>query len=382
MANTTLSANMLLPIPTIGVDPGPDWALNINSCLQQIDQHTHLPNAGVPITPAAININADLPFNTYSASGLKSVQFVNQASLTNLNSVYVKGNELYFNDGVGSPAVQITKAGAVNATSSGISNGTATASFVSSVLVVNAATNTPANIQGASLLLGNNLAGTNYLTLSPPNAMASNYALNLPTIPAVNSFLTIDTSGNIAGSVPILGSLTASNLSPSANITGSQLSSSADIVGSQLSPTAGILGSQLSSTAGILGTQIGGSTIAKTNLQPLGQQVSGSSGLQIKGTNFLWTFLSVSITTTGRPVMIVALSDGSGTPAFIYAEQITIARGGVQKAVYDGTVGNLPPSAISFIDTPTAGTYVYQLQGYGTTTGPAIGYTKLLVYEL
>jgi hypothetical protein len=373
MANYTPSANMLLPIPTIGVDPGPDWALNINSCLQQIDQHTHTANSGVPITPAAININADLAFNTYSGTGLKSLQMVSQATLSNLNAIYVKNNELYFNDGVGSAPIQITKAGAVNATSSGISNGTATASFVSSVLVVNSATNTPANIQGASLLMGNNLAGSNYLTLSPPNAMATNYNLTLPSVPLANSFLTIDTSGNITGSIASVGGLMSSNLSPSANITGSQLSASAGIVGTQIA------------NATITGTQIAASTIDYTNLKPvnIAYNIPSSGAFTTSSTSFVnVTNLNITIITSGKPVQLVLQSDGSSNVSSSYNCNIRIITALNTIALFQGGLSQsgYGYSCIDFISAPGSITYQVQIQSLGGTS--SLNYMRLVAYEI
>ncbi|CAN5950596.1 unnamed protein product [Sphagnum jensenii] len=194
MSNTITTSNMGLTLPIPGVDPGPDYALNNNVSFQKIDTHNHSAGNGVQITPSGLNINSDLTFLGNSATNLKLTSFTAQSLVSTLGSVYVKGNELFYNDFSGN-STQLTLNGNVNATSSGISSGTATASFVAGVLVVNANTNTPANIQGASLLLGNNVSGSNYLTLAPPASLASSYTITLPTIPAQTSFVTIDTSG-------------------------------------------------------------------------------------------------------------------------------------------------------------------------------------------
>ncbi len=260
-----ITPDMNLIQPAIGVDSGLAWenAINANSAI--IDGHNHSPGYGVQISPSGMNINAPLPFNNFQATNLQAAVFTAQTSLATLLAIYCIGNDLYYNDGAGN-VVQITSGGSVNATSSGISSGTATASFVSSVLVVNAAANTPADIQGGSLRLGNNIPASNFLTLAPPSAMASDFTLVLPTIPIAASFLSIDSLGNISAYAALSGGLTASNLSASAGIVGSQLSASAGIVGSQLSASAGIVGSQLSASAGIVGTQIANSTIALANL--------------------------------------------------------------------------------------------------------------------
>lgn len=215
MPNTIASPYMGMPVPVPGVDPGPDWADNYNACLSITDAHNHAPGSGNPISQAGITLVADdttfdsLNFNTSNAYNLRSVRFTDQVTAlglaTDIGCMYEAGGELYYNDSSGNQ-VQITSGGSVNATSSGISSGTASASFVSSVLVVLRAAATPANIKGASILLGNNVANSKYLTLQPPNAMGADYSLTLPSIPAGTRIMTLDTSGNMAGAYSVDGS--------------------------------------------------------------------------------------------------------------------------------------------------------------------------------
>jgi len=108
------------------------------------------------------------------------------------------------------------------------------------------------------------------VVLSPPGSIASQYTLALPLIPASNSFMTLDTSGNMAGSI--------------------------------------------ATSLGITGSNIANATINKTKLTALGQQVSSNCGAySVNGpatsgsTSNLITNLQVTITTTGRPVMIMLL---------------------------------------------------------------------------
>lgn len=179
----TNTPNMNLIVPAIGVDTGLTWEQSVNTNSATVDQHNHTPGQGIAVPSSGLNINSQLPFNNNIATSLQAVQFQAQASFTPTLSLYAQGLDLYYNDGAGN-AVQITNGGGVNVTSSGISSGTATASFVASVLVVNADTNKPANIQAGSILLGNNITASNYLTLQPPNAMPANYTLTLPTDPS------------------------------------------------------------------------------------------------------------------------------------------------------------------------------------------------------
>lgn len=206
MANFIVTPNMNLPNPVPGVDPGPDYADNLQSSLNVLDQHNHAPGSGVQITPAGININSTLAFNNNPATGLAYVNITTQGGSVPAPvnySAYFSGLEFFVKDGAGN-AVQITTGGAVNATSSGISSGTNTASFVGSTLVVNANTNTPANIQAASILLGNNIVSSNYVTLSPVNSLGSSYSLVLPLLPAANgTFVQLDTSGNFSATTTV-----------------------------------------------------------------------------------------------------------------------------------------------------------------------------------
>src|ERR1700689_114005 len=149
MADTSLTPNMNLVVPTVGEDPGPDWANNINADLAILDEHNHSNGQGVPVTPAGLNINTDLPLNGNNLTLVNSVRFNNllatlPGSAPTLGVAYEALGNLYFNDAAGN-VVQITKSGSVNATSSGISSGTATASFSGGVLVVDSNVNTPAN---------------------------------------------------------------------------------------------------------------------------------------------------------------------------------------------------------------------------------------------
>lgn len=120
MANTTTTPNMNLVIPTVGVDPTPDYPTNINNDLTILDAHSHQPGSGVPITPLAININSDLSMGTTNnLNATRSVRFVNQggtlAGANDIGSIYQVGGNLYYNNNAGVP-VQITNGAIVNST--------------------------------------------------------------------------------------------------------------------------------------------------------------------------------------------------------------------------------------------------------------------------
>lgn len=211
MANVIISPNMNLPIPVVGVDPGPDWANNVNASLSAIDGHSHTTGQGVPITPAAININTDLLMNGNNLTTARSVRFTSQAAVftapADIGCLYEVLGDLYYNDGSGNP-IRFTQSGSIvgaAGTITGLPSGTASASFAGGTFTFQRATATGANIDGASYILRNNSAGSFGLTLAPPNAMAADTTITLPNIPAVLSALTIDTSGNIGTTAVVIG---------------------------------------------------------------------------------------------------------------------------------------------------------------------------------
>ncbi len=211
MSNTTLSPNMNLPIPVVGVDPGPEWGNDLNSCLTFIDQHNHAPGSGVQINPSGLNINTDLPMGSNNLTIVRSVRFNAQNSplalSTDLDCAYVSGVDLYFNDGNGNQ-VRITQSGGVAGSPGSIANlvSPASASYVGAdeTFVWQSDANTPANMDMASLILRNLVANSKGLTLAPPAAMGSNYTLTLPPAgTAAGNFVTIDTSGTMSSSVGV-----------------------------------------------------------------------------------------------------------------------------------------------------------------------------------
>lgn len=242
MANTIQSPNMLLPVPTVGTDPGPDWANNLNACLTQIDAHNHTSNQGVQIPPGGLNINADLTFQGNNATNLRSTRFTIQGSPLSTSSssdvgcVYVSGVDLYYND-VSGNQVRITSGGGVAGSPGSITNlnAPASAAYVSGnqTFVWQSASNTPANMDFASAKLRNLTAGSKALTLSPPNAMASDYSIVLPSLPATTNFMVMDNAGTITVPIAFANGITSANIA-NGTLTTTQISASAGIIGTQL----------------------------------------------------------------------------------------------------------------------------------------------------
>jgi hypothetical protein len=209
MANT-ISPNMNLVIPGVGTEAGPTYAQDVNASLTLIDQHDHSIGEGVQITPAGMNINVNLPFNSNSAISLLNAVFVTQSTATTtLQALSVApGSEspaiqdLWYTDSAGNK-VQITSGGElapVTASVEGITYASGTFSFKDTQSFL---PTTPANLDAGSITIHPTTALTTQgVQLNLPSGLPpSVYDLQLPLIPANISFLTIDTSGNISGTV-------------------------------------------------------------------------------------------------------------------------------------------------------------------------------------
>lgn len=111
---------LVLPVPETTL--GPEWAQALVEALEKVDSHDHTTDNGTKVTPAGITINADLAFANFQASGLKTTQYSAQGATLGTSFVgclYRVGNNLYFNNGTGTP-VQITDGSSIAAVGSGI----------------------------------------------------------------------------------------------------------------------------------------------------------------------------------------------------------------------------------------------------------------------
>jgi hypothetical protein len=207
-----LSPNMNLSIPTVGQEPGPNYALDVNSSLTLVDQHDHSPGRGVQITPAGLNINASLSIQGNNLTNVSNLVLTAQTSSSVLQALYVKpGTEtpplqdLWYNDSAGN-AVQITSGGAINAVAANIPG----ESFSGGTFFWKQGTGstTPANFDIGSITLRPNVAlTTNGVVLGPPSGIGSQYNINLPLLPATPSFVVINNSG-------VMSTITESSVLP------------------------------------------------------------------------------------------------------------------------------------------------------------------------
>jgi len=200
----TISPNMSLILPTVGQEPGPNWALDLNSSLSILDQHNHASGNGVQIQPSGLNINSDLTFNGNSAINLKATYFSPQGSAlasSELRAVYSYNGDLYYNNSTGA-AVQITNGAAVAGTPGSIGSlvSPASVNYVSGTqtYVFQSAVNTAGNIDAGSLTIRRIVASSNGITLSAPSSLPSNYTITFPSnVPSAQKIMSLDSSGNL-----------------------------------------------------------------------------------------------------------------------------------------------------------------------------------------
>lgn len=391
--SVTNSPNMSLPVPTVGQESGPDYAFDLNDSLTLIDQHDHSLGKGIQITPSGMNINANLPFNNNSATNLAALTLVTQTAIPTLQSVYVKAagtspviNELFYKDSAGQQ-VQLTTNGVVNATIASLVGWSYAAGTWTATQAADALPTTPASISAGNVILKPLAASTPYSTTLKPNAaLSSNNQIVMPVLPASISFMAIDNSGNITApytlpSVPIATSLLA--LTPGSAITTRTL------------PTPAVESFVTLNSSG---------TFAARRPYAVGYVESASSGTFATGSTSFTpvTNLSVTITTTGRPVMVIL--QGDGTSGLIGANShlgiqgnggppATMSiwfSGGVRQPTYDfksfaATIVAETPGSIMFLDTAVAGTYTYVVQVRiepGTTASAFVYNMILMAYEL
>ncbi len=205
MADTTPSPNMSMPVPTVSVAPGPDWATDLNACLSVLDGHTHNPGQGAQITPSGILINADFPMNGNNITTVRSLRMTSQGAVlslgTDLGCIFNVLGDLYYNDGNGNH-IRITQSGSVSGsagTITGLPSGTASASYAGGTFTFLAATNTPAAMAVGPVSIGNSSAGSKTVTLAPDVSIAANYSITFPAaLPAALNYVTLDNTGALS----------------------------------------------------------------------------------------------------------------------------------------------------------------------------------------
>lgn len=210
---STLSPNMSLVIPTVGSESGPQWASDLNASLNTIDSHTHASGSGVPITPDAISITADLSFNNFNVTDVKTVRLYAQASqpgsVSDLDCLYAYGVDLYFRDGNGNQ-VRITQSGGVAGSPGSITGlvSPASATYVpgTQTFVWQSDVNTSAIMDAGTIKIRKLTASSNAISMAAPASLPANYTVTLPSaLPSANAVRMITSGGTetfVGGYVP------------------------------------------------------------------------------------------------------------------------------------------------------------------------------------
>ncbi len=386
---STTSPNMLLPVPDVGATAGPQYATDINGCMTVIDQHNHAAGSGVPIGADGINLNTSLPFNNNFATNIAGLTLTAQSSTPVNGTLFQASNgTLHYRDFTTGNNIAITTTSGVAGSPGSIANLTspANAEYVSgtSTFVWQSDTGTSpatsANMDCGAILMRNlSPNSTNAITLQPPT-LSTDYDLTLPPDPSSN------------GGSRIMA------LSSAGLMTGTYLQ---DLVtfGQVTTDTLGVLDLGISTakiaTSAVTTAKIADGAVTQAKRAALGQQLSSSCGnfTTLHPSTFAdITNLTVTITTTGRPVMVQVVHDGSGSTAqysttsgnalvSVVRDSTTIS---IQQVTANAGVGTaVPTSSINMIDTgATAASHVYKLQYLTTGSNWAFTNSKLLVYEL
>lgn len=382
---------MNLIVPTVGTDPGPDYATNVNTTITIVDSHNHSLGSGVQITPQGLNINSTLTIQNQALTNVGQVSLTSQVSTPATNgTVYEFGNDLYFLNGAGTN-IQVTNASGVAGTPGSIGDLTAPANvfYVSanSTYYFDSNANTPANIAVAALNLSNIVANPNYLTLAPPLTISAPYTITLPNLPSSTGILQMSTSGAISNTlVPDNSTLQISGtklqVAPG-GITSTQIAAGT-ITGSNIA-NATIQGTNIA-VATIVGSNIALNTVQSPNIQKFPESVSSSqTGAGNGSTNFQIASTNVTVT-GGKNVLVVLIGNGASNVVLAGGTGvISIQMDGTTFSQYTMSPGTFYPNFIGFIPgtSISAGSHQFSVAG-SSTAGQNITWeaVSVLAFEL
>jgi hypothetical protein len=201
--STTPNMGLFESTPLVTV--GPTWASHIEDSLLLIDAHDHTTGKGLPIAAAALNINADLPFGSYQATGLKAAAFTSQSStLATASRIYVVSGDLYYNNAAGT-AIQVTSGTSVNVAGVGGITGLAgTTGAVTYSNITKTFTFTQDAGKTASLIAGTvtvsepGVSSASLINIKSPVALAGSYDITFPaTLPVATKYLQVSAAGQL-----------------------------------------------------------------------------------------------------------------------------------------------------------------------------------------
>lgn len=384
---------MGLTLPVVGVTPGATAGTNIVDNFNIIDVHDHSSGKGVQVPAAGLNINAALSFGNQKAFNMSFLQLTSQvASPVGSNdrpNVHVLNGDLYYTNASGT-AVQITNAGSISGTSGSIGGlaSPASAQFATNTFSWKADATTFAKQSFSDLqIYPFNSGATNFLTLKVTNSVTT-YTVTLPDAPPASTQpLGMTSGGNI-------------------------LAITYDSIGSGMTSTgANAIGASMTSTGAnavidkytrTTGTSVGARGVAISN---------GSGSFNTTSATLVdVTNLSVTITTSGRPVFLmirpvtsttaerdIRVNNSGTVTTLTVTGVIAFVRGSTVLTKHrlgllygDGaSTGKqinffTPASAYSYVDVVASGTYTYKVQAAGGAGGDEIitDNLELVAFEL
>src|ERR1017187_3740460 len=109
MANNFQTPAMSLTIPIPGLEPGPQYAVDVSNNMVTIDGHRHTgaPGDGYQVVAASLNINGDVSWQDHNITNLRSSRMINQSGVltgtADVNIFYVVSGNAYYNNASGTP---------------------------------------------------------------------------------------------------------------------------------------------------------------------------------------------------------------------------------------------------------------------------------------
>lgn len=358
---------MFLDLPEVSVTPGPQWSEAINVALGSegtgVSGHDHSSGKGVPVPSSGLNINADLDFQQWPAINLESTKYVTQtAEPDGTHLTYFLADDFYVVDGNGN-SVRITENGAISAASFGGITGLvppASASFATDTFTWLYDTDKYALMATGPLIIRRSgETSPQPVILTPPASLAASYTLTFPpALPASNAYVYSNAGGALGFST-------------------TAIASSVDTAAIQ--PLA----------------------VTRAKQAAVGQQISSSSGTySTSSASFTAiTNLTVTITTTGRPVVVGTRSaNASGSSFFSYsAGSLASERTGTIRLrdslsatsylsevivkLENNSIAYAPSTILSGILSLSAGTYTFVVDAECTSgTSPSLSAFGVVLY--
>ena len=365
---------MNLNLPIVGPlgTQGPDWATDINTALDLIDSHDHSPGKGKQLTLSSLIVNQPLQMNSFGITQIASLALDNLGTQpTDANLIYEYNGELFFND-ASANQVQLTSGGAINVSSLGAitgdystSSADLTYSDTTKTFSFYQSTGVYASVDQGPLKIYQNIPSSPYFVIKQSSSQTGNLDWTLP-------------SSYPASTLPL-------KVSPAGELSTGQIQT-VEIGDGQITAPKMAVDS-------VDTTNIKDGSVTRQKFAPLAQQISSPVASYTNGTfsDITVPSLTVTLTTTGRPVVIGFSSGaifGYGRAVITIVENGTTAVTATEFGLVS-SVGELVYYGVGAFTTlyaPSAGTYTYTVNARCVSGGSFnqinIQNTKLFAYEL